>query len=260
MTKTNTYTVITGASSGIGYEAAKAFAARGKNLILIARRKDTLESLKTQILSEYSSIDVVIKITDLSIPEECYQLYTSLNNYHIETWINNAGLGYYGYIAEQDINVMQNMIHLNVEALTILSSLYVKDYKNIEGTQLINVSSSAGYNIVPNDVAYSASKFYVSAFTEGLARELQEAHAGLKAKVLAPAATKTEFGKLATNTATYDYDKEVANYHTAKEMAYFLLELYDSNSVVGIVDRTTYKFDLLDPLFSYASSISKKSN
>lgn len=82
------------------------------------------------------------------------------------------------------------MLHLNIESLTILSSLYVKDYKNVEGTQLINLSSRGGYMLVKNAVTYCASKFYVSAFTEGLALELAANHCPLKAKVLAPAATK----------------------------------------------------------------------
>ena len=63
------YTVITGASSGIGYEAAKAFAGRGKNLVIAARRKDNLEMLKKEILEERPDVDVVIRSTDLSVPE-----------------------------------------------------------------------------------------------------------------------------------------------------------------------------------------------
>lgn len=64
------------------------------------------------------------------------------------------------------------MLHLNIEALTILSSLYVRDYKDCEGDQLINVSSRGDYMMVPDAVTYCASKFYVSSFTEGLALEL----------------------------------------------------------------------------------------
>ena len=85
--ETGKYTVITGASSGIGYEAAKAFAERGKNLVITARRRDNLEMLKKEILEEHSDVDVVIRSTDLSVPENAYQFYEGLKDYGIETWV-----------------------------------------------------------------------------------------------------------------------------------------------------------------------------
>jgi hypothetical protein len=145
------------------------------------------------------------------------------------------------------------MRHLNIEALTILSSLFARDYKDAEGTQLINVSSCGGYTIVPTAVTYCAAKFYVSIFTEGLAWELKEMGAKMKPKVLAPAATKTEFGMVANNVSEYDYDKFFGTYHTSKQMAGFLIELYDSEKVVGLVDRESFCFRLADPLFPYAA-------
>lgn len=246
------YTVITGASSGIGYETAKAFAKRGKNLVVIARRKNNLEMLKAEILQENPSLDVVVKTVDLSVNKNVHQLYQELKGYEIETWINNAGFGSYDSVAHQDIKKIETMLRLNVEALTILSTLYVHDYQNVEGTQLINISSAGGYTIVPTAVTYCAAKFFVSTFTEGLARELQEAHAKLQAKVLAPAATKTEFGKVANNVDEYDYDKLFGTYHTSKQMAGFLLRLYDSDKPVGIIDRDTFEFRLMPPQFPYA--------
>lgn len=254
--KTNKYTVITGASSGIGYEAAKAFANRNKNLIIIARRQDRLEALKQEILTKNPNLDIVIKATDLSITKNVYRLYEELKKYQLETWINNAGFGNYDSVAQQNTQKIETMLHLNIEALTIFSTLFVHDYKNIDGTQLINISSCGGYVIVPNAVTYCATKFYVSTFTEGLAHELQESNAKLQAKVLAPAATKTEFGKTANNVNEYDYDKIFGTYHTSQQMADFLLELYDSDNVVGIVDRETFLFQLKNPFFLYAGNSS----
>ena len=80
---------------------------------------------------------------------------------------------------------------------------------------------------MPNAVTYCAAKFYVSAFTEGLAWELKTARAKMQAKVLAPAATKTEFGKFANDISEYDYDRLFDAYHTSTQMAAFLLELND---------------------------------
>lgn len=251
---TNIYTVITGASSGIGYETAKAFAERGKYLIVTARRRERLEALKCEILREHPALDIVIKTADLSDPDNAYRLYADLTAYRLETWINNAGFGSYGPVACQNLDRAMAMLRLNAEALVLLSSLFVRDYENVEGAQLINVSSCGGYTIVPTAVTYCATKFFVSAFTEGLARELKASGAKLRAKVLAPAAAKTEFGKIANNVDTYDYDKRFGTYHTSRQVAAFLLELYDSDKAVGAVDRETFRFSLLDPLFPYAGN------
>lgn len=251
---TDKYTVITGASSGIGYEAAKAFAGRSSNLILIARRIDRLEALKQEILTLHPMLDVVIKPADLSVPEGVFRLYEDIRTYPLQTWINNAGFGNYDSIGHQDLEKTGKMLRLNVEALTIFSSLFVRDFKDTEDTQLINVSSSGGYIIVPNAVTYCAAKFYVSAFTEGLAWELKTGNAKMQAKVLAPAATKTEFGKTANDADEYDYDKLFGIYHTSGYLAAFLLELYDSDKVVGLVDRENFSFHLCNPQFQYAGN------
>lgn len=246
------YTMITGASSGIGYETAIAFAGRGKNLILAARRTEELEKLKAEILKINKDLDIVIRTTDLSVTSNVYNLYDSLKEYEIETWINNAGFGNFASVGEQNLHKIEAMLHLNIEALTILSSLYVRDYSKVEGTQLINISSGGGYTIIGNAITYCATKFYVSAFTEGLAHELKAQGAEMKAKVLAPAATETEFAKRSFELEQFEYKGVVPKYHTAKEMAEFLLNLYDSEKTVGIVDGLTYEFSLRDPIFPYA--------
>ena len=147
------YTVITGASSGIGYETAKAFARRGSNLILIARRKDRLEFLRQEILFSYPMLDIIVKVADLSVPDNVFELYNGIKEYPLQTWINNAGFGNYDSVSHQDLGKISQMLHLNVEALTILSSLFVRDFKNTEKAQLINVSSCGGYTIVPETVS-----------------------------------------------------------------------------------------------------------
>lgn len=245
------YTVITGASSGIGFEAAIAFAGRGKNLILAARRHEELEKLKSKVRDINPSLDVVIKAVDLSISANVHHFYDSLRSYEIETWINNAGFGNFASVGEQNLTKIETMLHLNIEALTILSSRYVRDYAEVEGTQLINVSSVGGYNIVADAVTYCATKFYVSAFTEGLAQELKESGATMQAKVLAPAATETEFANRSMDIDNFEYASTVPKFHTAQQMAGFLLNLYDSEKVVGIVNAATYEFELKEPSFNY---------
>ncbi|QWH12693.1 SDR family NAD(P)-dependent oxidoreductase [Bacillus mycoides] len=249
------YTVITGASSGIGYETALAFATRGKNLIIAARRTEELGKLKSKVVEINPDLDVVIRTVDLSVTANVYEFYESLQVYQIETWINNAGFGNFASIGEQKLNKIETMLHLNIEALTVLSSLYVRDYADVEGTQIINISSGGGYRIVADAVTYCATKFYVSAFTEGLAQELKEKGAAMQAKVLAPAATETEFAKRSYDVDNFEYDNVVPKFHTAEQMAGFLLNLYDSEKVVGIVNGETYDFELRDPMYPYVMSI-----
>ncbi len=251
------YTVITGASSGIGYEAALAFAARGKNLILAARRLEKLQELKKEILDQYPDIKVNIQSVDLTDMEQVNSFYESLAEYKLDTFINNAGFGHFGSIGEQDLSKIGDMLHLNIEALTILSTLFVRDYEQVEGAQLINISSRAGYTVVGNAVTYSATKFYVSAFTEGLALELKEKGAKLQAKILAPSATESEFAKRSLDVDQFEYEGNIKKYHTSKEMAAFLLKLYDHEKTVGIVDGKTFDFKLKDPIFSHAGSSMK---
>ncbi|MGM0125555.1 hypothetical protein IGI37_002954 [Enterococcus sp. AZ194] len=224
------YTVITGASSGIGYEVAWAFAKRGKNLILVARRKERLLALKELLVTEYPELEILVKCCDLSDKTQVYQLYESLTAYSIETWINNAGTGSSDPMIMADLDKIEQMIHLNVEATTLLSTLYVKDYAQVEGTQLINVSSAMGYVVAAGNVPYSASKFFTSALTEGLAAELREAP--IQVKVLAPALTATDF----IGTANVRLKESL---HSPKEVANFLLQLYDSDKsiVVGVVNE-----------------------
>ncbi|MBY8914526.1 SDR family NAD(P)-dependent oxidoreductase [Bacillus sp. YC2] len=242
------YTVITGASSGIGYETALAFAARGKNLIIVARRLDKLEELKSAIQNINPDLDVIIRTSDLSVTDQAYTLYNNLKEYQIETWINNAGLGESSSVIDQNLDKVETMLRVNIESLTILSTLFVRDYSDVEGTQLINVSSALGYAIAVGSITYSASKYFVSAFTEGLAKELELKGAKMKVKVLAPAVTETEFMKHASDTDEFNYKEYIPKYHTAEQMADFMMNLYDSHHVVGVVDEN-YEFKLRDQIY-----------
>mgnify|MGYP003434818176 CR=1 FL=1 len=240
------YTVITGASSGIGYETALAFARKGKNLILVARRKEKLEQLRTQVSEINQRLEVIIKVSDLSDTKQTYELYDSLSEYEIETWINNAGLGDSSAVIDEDLAKIENLLSVNVNALTILSTLYARNYVDTDGAQLINVSSGMGYVIALGSVVYSASKYYVSAFTEGLAQELKDAK--LNVKILAPAVTETEFIDRANNVEKFDYQAGVSHFHTAVEMAEFMMALYESDKIIGIIDEK-YEFSLRDQIY-----------
>lgn len=244
---TRKYVVITGASSGIGYETAKAFAARGKNVVVTARRRARLEKLEEEIHAIDLAVDVVIREADLSSNAEAISLYESLREYDIEVWVNNAGRGNHGDITQPALPNTLEMLHLNMDAVAILSLLYVHDYKDKAGAQLINVSSIGGYVLFPGATLYAATKFFVSALTEGIDHEMRTGDYQLRAKVLAPGATETEFEQAAHDRADpVDYGERFGRFHTAAEMAQFLLALYDSDKTVGEIDFTTFSVMLSD--------------
>lgn len=240
------YSLITGASSGIGLATAELFASKGRNLILVARRLDRLETLKKDLQSKYEDLDIVTVKCDLTDTEHLYSFYDSLKDYQITTWINNAGIGLLGEVKDNPLPKVGNMLKLNVEALTILSTLYVQDYADTEGAQLINIASAAGYIVSPSAVTYCATKFFVTSFTEGLAQELRANGSKLQAKVLAPSATSTEFAANATDRTDFSYF-EVSS--TSADVAAFLEELYQSDQIVGYVDHSDLSFSLSGPKF-----------
>lgn len=254
----NKYVLITGASSGIGQETAKKMAKRGKNLILVARREEKLQELKDELTINDPSLDILVKGFDLADTEAIRKLWNSLDDYNIEILVNNAGMGMYSLIKDQDYERTQSLLKVNVESLVLLTTLFVQKYSETEGAQVINVSSAGGYTIVPTAITYCASKFFVSSYTEGLALELNETGAKLQAKVLAPAATKTEFGKVANNVDEYDYDKAFPDYHSAEQMASFLMELYDSDAIIGYTSRDTFEFKMQNRFFD--SSFGEENN
>lgn len=104
------YAVITGASSGIGYETAKAFAARGHNVIITARRFNNLKYLKTEIQKDFPKVDVIIKVADLSVTDNVYRLYDELKEYSLRVWINNAGFGNYASVKEQNLKKLKQCL------------------------------------------------------------------------------------------------------------------------------------------------------
>ncbi|WP_298095013.1 SDR family oxidoreductase [uncultured Campylobacter sp.] len=168
--------------------------------------------------------------------------------------INNAGFGDYGAVGERDLSKISQMLELSIISLALLSHLFVRDYKH-KPAQLINISSAGGYSMVSNAVTYCASKFFVSAFTEGLHRELaQDKDAKMQAKVLAPAATKSEFCDVASGKRGFDYDAAFSQYHSSEQTAEFLLTLYDSDACIGEVDLASFEFKLSEPKFNYIAA------
>lgn len=195
MEKTNNV-LITGASSGIGYELAKVFAKNKYNLILISRSKDKLEQLADALKKKYN-INVYVIAKDLSKTSSAKEIFDEVKaqSIQVDILVNNAGAGTAGLFHEEELEVDLNMIQLNITSLTELTKLFSREMiENKEG-KILNVASTGSYHPGPFTAVYYASKAYVLSFSEAIAEELKPYNITVTA--LCPGATKTNFARTA---------------------------------------------------------------
>lgn len=186
------YTLITGASSGIGFEMAKQLAEKKHNLILVARNQDKLETLQTELKNQFK-IDVVCFPFDLSKPNAAQDLYSEVKKHHylVTGLINNAGLGDYGNFIEMPLKNDEEMISVNINALVGLSKLFGADMVKAGKGRIMNVASLLSFLPFPYYSVYSATKSFVLAFTETIAAEMQGT--GVVVTALCPGTVETPF-------------------------------------------------------------------
>ena len=184
--------LITGASGGIGEAFARELAARGKNLILVARSEDKLEALAADLAEEYG-VGTHVIAADLAEVGAAANVFaeTEGQGLAVDLLINNAGFGKGGEFTELSFDVQASMVRLNVNTLMELSRLYLPDMRQRKQGGIINVGSTASFQPVPNMAVYAATKAFVLSFSEALAEEVVED--GVSVMALCPGATATGF-------------------------------------------------------------------
>jgi short-subunit dehydrogenase len=185
------YALVTGATSGIGYELVKLLAKDGKNLIIVARDKKRLEEVKTEIENEYRT-RVKLLPKDLSDPKAPVEIFSELEkeDINVDVLVNNAGFVVYGLFSETDLQKELKMIQLYVSTLTHMTKLFLKKMLENKSGWILNVSSGMALLSVPVLSVYSASKAYTLHFSEALANELHGT--GVSVTCLCPPQTETE--------------------------------------------------------------------
>ncbi len=188
----NQTVIVTGASSGLGAEYARQLAARGADLVLVARRADRLQSLADQLTGAHG-VKVTVVARDLGLPDAGRTLRAELESRGIRATglINNAGFGTHSAFSEEDPDGLQKMIGLNVGALVDLSRAYFEPLTAAHDGFLINVASLLGFQPTPYMSVYGATKAFVLSFTESLWEEARGT--GLRVLAICPGATETEF-------------------------------------------------------------------
>ena len=182
--------LITGASSGIGESMAKYLSSLGYDLILIARNKEKLQSLRNELKT-----DVKIIVADLSDIGKIKDIYVLCKNDNIDILINNAGYGACGEFFDLDLSMELNMIDVNIKAVHILTKLFLKDMKKRNFGYILNVSSSAAFQPGPLMAAYYGTKAYVLRLTTSIYEELRRDKSSVVISCLCPGPVNTEFSK-----------------------------------------------------------------
>lgn len=185
------YALITGATSGIGYELAKLFAENNYNLIIVARKHDDLINKQNE-LTKYG-IDVITYAKDLFKSEDTYAIYAdlALKGISPEILVNDAGQGLYGKFQDTDIHLEIDMVNLNITSVVILTKLFIQDRLEKGSGKILNLSSIASKSPGPWQSVYHGTKAFIQSWTEAIREELIET--GISVTALLPGPTDTDF-------------------------------------------------------------------
>ncbi|REC45447.1 SDR family NAD(P)-dependent oxidoreductase [Chryseobacterium pennipullorum] len=191
MERKNQYVLITGASSGIGYELARQFAQNGYDLVIVARDHETLKS-KADELKNYG-VNVIPISKNLFLQEEAYSLYSELkmNAISPEILVNDAGQGGYGKFQDTDIHREVDIVNLNIISVIILTKLFVKDRLPKGSGKILNLASVASKVPGPWHSVYHATKAFILSWSEAIREELKDS--GISVTALLPGPTNTDF-------------------------------------------------------------------
>lgn len=184
------YTLITGASTGIGYELAHCFAKAKHNVVLVARNEEKLSQLANKLETEFhiKALIIPMDITNENAPKI---IHKTTENIHIDILVNNAGIGANGEFAKISYENEISLLQLNIISLVALSKLYLQDMVKQKPGKILNVASTAAFQPGPYMSSYYASKAFVLHFSEGLYQEYKKY--GISISTLCPGATRTPF-------------------------------------------------------------------
>jgi short-subunit dehydrogenase len=187
--------LVTGASSGIGEEFARQLAARGYNVILVARRRDRLGALAKQLGPR--GVRVEVEALDLSEPDPVRALPDRIADLGLEVdvLVNNAGFGSYGRFAESSLDSQLGQVRVNVEAVVVLSRLFLPDMIERGQGALVNIASVAALQPIPYEAVYAGSKAFVLNFTEAL--HVETRGTGVSVVAVSPGPVPTEWRAVA---------------------------------------------------------------
>lgn len=252
MNSTQETALITGATSGIGYELAKIFAREGYNLVLVARNPQKLKEVSEEFGKEGAGKILTIS-QDLSLmgsPQEIYE-ETMENGFSV-----NAGVGEQGLFSESTIDKDMEILHLNIISLVYLTKLYLKEMLKRNYGKILQVSSMAAMAPMPLMTVYAASKAFVQSFTDGLINELKDT--GVTITALIPGSTDTDFWRKADAEETKAAQSKMDEPSKVAKTGYEALMKGEHRAIVGFKNKVTAAASNLIPDNKLASITRKQ--
>jgi len=242
----NKWALVTGASSGFGVEFARLLAARGSNLVLVARRTEQMERLAEELRQKHS-VEVVVEGMDLSLAGAGGELKVRLGarGIPIDILINNAGYGRYGPFLDQPLDVLTGMLQVNIMAMTELTYVFAGDMAKRRAGHILLTASLLGYQAVPGYAAYAASKAYVLLFGEALHQELEPY--GVVVTALCPGTSPTSFNEVAGQRPSPLLRMMTVDPRAVAQAGVAALLARKASAVPGVLNKATVFFDRLMP-------------
>ena len=230
----NCTALITGASAGIGRELARQLANRAQTLVLVARREQRLNELRDELRNRNAQLNVHTRVVDLCDKAQIDELVRWLeqNRVEIDFLINNAGLGDVGPFATSPPKRNDEILQVNIVALTTLTRALLAQMISKKRGAILNVSSSAGFLPIPEFNIYAATKAYVNSFTESLRAELRGT--GVSVTALCPGPVHTEFQQMAQRTGGKADDAPSPAYVAVEQVARDALDAIELDKAIVI--------------------------
>lgn len=251
------FTLLTGASSGIGLEYSKVLAKNGHNILLIARREEKLQTLAKELEKEFK-IKALYLVLDLSINDshKVIRDYVEKNDIFINCIINNAGIGLFDYLHKMSEDNIKQLMYLNMQVPTLITREFLPDMiKNNEGA-IQFIASIASYLPTPLYSIYGATKAYLRNFGVSLHYELKRTN--IKINVLNPGVTKTEFFDKANQNNSWLQQAQMMSAKRCAQISYKALMKNKDTTLPGLLNNyTVYILLKFTPLFLQAKLIMK---
>ena len=186
------YALVTGATSGMGYELAKLLAQDGYNLVVVARSEENLKKVAEELRQRYN-VTVQLIAKDLFGERAGTELYEEVKRLgiEVEVLINNAGQGRFGLFLDLDLEDQLSLVHLNIISFTRLTYHFLKEMKARNSGKILQLASMLSELPAPYNALYGATKAYVLTLTEALISEVKDSAVTLTA--LEPPVTDTDF-------------------------------------------------------------------
>lgn len=239
MERKNRYALITGATSGIGYELAKQFAKNGYDLVIVSRNHEELKNKEEEFKA--FGVNVISMSKNLFSQDDVYAIYSALQLHGIspEILVNDAGQGVYGKFQDTDIHREINIINLNIISVILLTKLFLKDRLTKGSGKILNLASIASKAPGPWHSVYHGTKAFVLSWSEAIREELKDT--GITVTALLPGPTDTDFfNKADMNRSKIVEDKEsLASPEQVAEDGYNALMNGDDKIISGFKNKLT---------------------